>query len=84
MAVTSEQITVGATAVSLALAGVAGLTVRVRNTGTNAIFLGAVAVVITTGYGLLTTEVLEVKLAPGDELFGIAAAAGETAEVLRT
>ena len=84
MAVTAAQITVGTTEVSLALAGVAGLTVRVRNTGTNPIFLGPTGLATSDGYGLLTTEVLEVKLAPGDQLFGIAAAAGETAEVLRT
>ena len=84
MAVTAAQITVGTTRVTLAAGGNAALAVTIRNAGANTIFLGPIGVTTSNGYGLVTAAVISLEIDANDTLYGVAAAAGETAEILRT
>ncbi len=85
MAVTAAQVTVATTETSLALAGSAAMQVVVGHRGgAPGIFIGPTGVTITTGFEVAQGKDVTVLLAPGDELFGIVAAATEEVNVLRS
>lgn len=76
MALTGNQVTCDATAggVLILTAGNDGLTVNVRNndaTATNTVVLGPSGVTTSTGYTLPGGSSIQVRMKPGESLYGI-------------
>lgn len=89
MAVVGAVVAVATTATLLSAAdtdSVSGQSIYVTNAGSNPIFLGGAAVTTGTGYSLAAGASLPwpLALSVGEALYGIVAAATESAKVLRT
>ncbi|MFF0183551.1 hypothetical protein [Streptomyces sp. NPDC005244] len=89
MAVVGAAVSVATTATLLSGAdgdNVAGQSIYVTNAGANPIFLGGSGVTTATGYPVAAGASLPwaVALGVGEALYGIVAAATESAKVLRT
>lgn len=88
MAVQGAQVAISTTAVRLDAAETTGdsrSTVRVKNTGASAVFLGASDVTSASGFTLAVGDSISVELGAGESLFGICAAAtSSTIQALRT
>ncbi len=87
MAVTSAQITVGATPTRVSAAesdSVYGSSLIIRNAGACDVFLGNAGVTTTTGFAVAAGAEYSFDLASGDDLFAIVATGTVTVAVLRT
>lgn len=82
MAVSSERITVGASATALNAAGTAGQTILIKN-GAAVVDLGPSSVTSGTGFSVAVSGTTTVDLKAGDVLFAICATSS-IVEVLRT
>lgn len=70
--------TVDATADLLVAAEPDGQRIRIANRGSKVLILGASDVTKENGYEMLTTEVIDMGLGPGDELWGVCKTGEET------
>lgn len=85
MAITSEQVTVGATETALNTSTQKWTKLTIRNShATDALHIGPTGVA-TTSYGIAAGGVLTVDVPPGTVLYGLRGASNNiTAHVLRT
>lgn len=83
MAVSSGQVSVGTSATSIVSAS-NGASVRVRNAGSAAVFLGPSGVTTSNGYELAAGSAVDLVLEAGEEVFGIVATGSETVHFLST
>jgi hypothetical protein len=89
MTVSSQQFTVGTTAVVLAQAPTSAgsgpvATALIANGSGTAVLLGGAHVGSGNGYSLATSTVITVTLYSGDVLYGITASSTSTVSVLQT
>lgn len=84
MALSNAQVSVGTTATALntASSSWAFLTISVPSGG-QTVFLGDSAVTTTNGLGVAAGATVNVRIAPGDVLYGRVAATTQTTHVLR-
>lgn len=70
MAVSQNQVSVGATATLIVPAPVSGCSAHLVNTGSNTVYLGNSAVTNSTGAALIANWFHTIILGPGEALYG--------------
>lgn len=84
MAVRTAQFAIGTTITLIVPAEGDPQQVSIRSGGAGSIFIGAGNVSIGTGYELETDNTVNLTLGGGDELYAVAAAGGQRADVIRS